>query len=272
MEPNSICLAIDTGNTRTHLGIIDKGKMACVKSISFYTCDISNKLVSSIEFMLKEQKSVSISETVIASVVKGTSSEIIDLLGGRFGTVSEVKFTKALSDCINYENRNVLGADRIADALYGCKFRPKGCIIIDAGTAIKTDIVVNSQFLGGSIIPGIQAQLTSLNHSTSFLPLVETFGQKYSLPGNSTVNCMVSGIMHGAAGALNNFVSIYKSKYSQDMPVLATGGSWDILAGLVNFEYSHVPDMTLIGISLYNAFCSKPTLTNSNQAMQTNLT
>lgn len=261
-QNDSCCLAIDTGNTRTHLGIINKENLTCIQNISFYTCDISDKLVSSIEFMMKKQKFSNISETIIASVVKEASSKIINLLGKRFGTITEVKFTKELFGCINYENAYVLGADRISDALYGCHFYPEGCIIIDAGTAIKTDIVMNSQFLGGSIIPGIQAQLKSLNHSTSLLPLIETFDQQFYLPGNSTANCMIGGIMHGAAGALNNFVSIYKRKYSKNIPVAATGGSWNILADLVDFEYEHVPDMTLIGTSLYKTFCIKHTQTN----------
>lgn len=252
------CIAIDTGNTRTHIGIIRKNDAVCLNNISFFTSDIDNKLISSIESLWVESNSPHISETVIASVVQNANFKIRSILEKRFGPVIDVKFTKELKSIISYKNPESLGADRIADALYCCFTHPESnVLIIDAGTAIKTDVIINSQFLGGTIIPGIETQFRSLHNSTSALPLIESFSQKVTLPGISTSDCMIGGIIHGTAGALNNFVDIYKKMYSHDMIVLTTGGAWHHFKNLVDFEHEHIPELTLIGTSLYTFFSGK---------------
>ena len=259
MKTDSIyCIAIDTGNTRTHIGLIRKSDAVCINNISFFTSDIDKKILSSIEWLWVKSNSPHISETVISSVVKNADLKIKSILKKRFGPVIDVKFTKDLKSIINYKYPESLGADRIADTLYCCFTHPESnVLIIDAGTAIKTDVIINSQFLGGTIIPGIETQFRSLHDSTSALPLIESFSQKITLPGISTSDCMIGGIIHGTAGALNNFVNIYKKKYSHDMIVLTTGGAWHHFKNLVNFEHEHIPELTLIGTSLYTLFSGK---------------
>jgi pantothenate kinase type III len=63
---------------------------------------------------------------------------------------------------------------------------------------------------------------------------------------------MQAGTLYGIAGAMNAIVS----KYTRDLApapcrILATGGAWHMTAGLVDFAYEPVPDLTLIGTAFY---------------------
>lgn len=246
-------IAIDIGNTRTHIGIIRKSNFACLHNETFFTSQIHCKILPSIESILRKSGSPQISGIVIASVVKNTVSRIQPVIENHFGPVTCLKYSNKLPLAIHYKNPETLGADRIADALYCCFAYPKNdVLIIDAGTAIKVDVILSSQFIGGTIIPGIESQFHSLHNSTSALPLIKLPDYSVSLPGTSTDECMIGGILYGTAGAINNLVEIYKNKYSQNMVILTTGGTWRFLNKLVNFENENIPEMTLIGTSLYN--------------------
>ena len=125
-------------------------------------------------------------------------------------------------------------------------------ICISTGTAIVIDYCAENTFFGGAILPGIRLQLLSLNRGTAALP---DFGGSVPveippLPGASTEQCIIGGVVRGAAAAINGIVAGYGDQHQGRRPfILATGGDWPMIAPLVNFNYIAVPDQTLIGIA-----------------------
>src|SRR5690606_11509090 len=69
---------------------------------------------------------------------------------------------------INYKTPETLGSDRIANAVAANFIFPnKNVLVIDAGTCLKTDMILSSNtYIGGSISPGLSMRCVSLNEYT----------------------------------------------------------------------------------------------------------
>ncbi|HON12019.1 MAG TPA: hypothetical protein PLE24_14225, partial [Chitinispirillaceae bacterium] len=93
----------------------------------------------------------------------------------------------------------------------------------------------------------------SLHKFTDALPETVPEGE-LSLPGRSTEWCIRAGVLNGTAGALNHIVESYKKSFtSLDFKIISTGGAWSLIEKLVNFETVYIPDITLIGISIFQS-------------------
>ena len=146
MTPNLV-FAIDIGNTNTHAGLVNCDSHTCMCSDVFPTKDINTLLVSSLASLNKKKKQSKSLPVVICSVVKINKDEISQALASA-GFQSPVWFEhgKGFPVSVTYENANTLGADRLADCLYGFVAHPgKNQIIIDAGTAITVDFLKNGR-------------------------------------------------------------------------------------------------------------------------------
>lgn len=83
---------------------------------------------------------------------------------------------------VKYKSIQTLGLDRVAAAAGAARIFPnEGMLIVDAGTAITSDIVSPAmEFLGGNIAPGLGLRIRSLHEAAPALPLIEPQG---ALPG-----------------------------------------------------------------------------------------
>jgi type III pantothenate kinase len=244
-------LAVDIGSTHTRIALVDTKRMACTALREFSSNTVSGMLSEALDAFGKHVKD---SRAVIAGGRSGTAREVeTALLKRNCPAVSHLAFHDRLPLAFRYDRPETLGADRIADALYACAAWPgRAVIIIDSGTAITVDLVTkNREFSGGIIMAGIPAQLRSLHTQTTALPLVSLPKEAPSFPATSTMDCMLAGTIHGIAGSLNHFVRAYTSMTEARCMVAVTGGGWPLTAPLVDFEYTAMPDMTLIGCALY---------------------
>jgi pantothenate kinase type III len=251
MSDHHTVLSIDIGNTNTHIGLVDTGKLSCVARYDLPSAAIAGPLPSILDTIRKNATGVPV---VIGGGRQGRAQEI-EVLVRRYGfsDISFLHYHERLPLKVSYDRPKTLGADRIADALYTVRVFPnKNTIIIGSGTAITINLITASaEFAGGAIMAGIPAQLFSLNASTDALPLLEIPTSEIPLLGRSTTAGIYAGTIHGIAGALNHLVSRYRSLAGGDCTVLATGGGWKVTEKLVEFDYTAVPDMTIIGTALY---------------------
>ena len=71
---------------------------------------------------------------------------------------------------IQYTTQDTLGSDRVALAV-GAAMKYSGTkLIVDLGTCITYDIVIDNTYIGGQISPGLKMRLVSLNTDTNKLP------------------------------------------------------------------------------------------------------
>jgi type III pantothenate kinase len=255
-------VSIDIGNTNTHLGLVDVNKILCKFSKTFPT----KRIIEKVDFFLKEikkyYKGINIKNNTqisICSVVKINKRNLEKkIVNCGFEQPFWLEFNKKIPIKIKYKTTKTLGADRIANCLYGNYFFPgKNQILIDAGTAITIDFLQNgNKFIGGVILPGPVLQLKSLYEKTSLLPFISPPDKCIKFIGNSTKSCILSGVFYGIAGAINSFISQYIN-YFGDSIILSTGGSWKFLEKKVKFRYKYVKDMSVIGTALYLKYLKK---------------
>ncbi len=198
-------IIIDVGNSKIKVALFENGKIITKK--------IFNRLNIDIFDYLKIKNSEN--NNLIISSVKKIDDKVIK------NFKKYAKNTIILDNNIklpiknNYKNKNTLGYDRIAAAIGAwCLSQSKNNLIIDIGTAITIDIVIDNVFLGGNISPGIDIRYKGLNNFTDKLPLLNNRENIY-LYGDTTQTSIISGVINGITyeiqGAIDNFTKKFKN-------------------------------------------------------------
>lgn len=211
-------LTIDRGNSAIKIGIFDKSNLITAEWIQ----NDLNKIIRFIEIYQTEN-------VIISSVVKNeefTISKMVEKL------VKKVLILDEKTD-LPFKNRynspETLGKDRIA-AVAGAQvlFPGENVLVIDAGTAITYDLMINgSDYFGGDIAPGLEMRLKALNYFTSRLPLVQK-NQNVSFPGKNTIDAIASGTFNGMIFEIEGYRNFCNEKYSSVRTII-TGGDTEFL-------------------------------------------
>ncbi|SHK15764.1 type III pantothenate kinase [Hymenobacter psychrotolerans DSM 18569] len=151
-----------------------------------------------------------------------------------------------------YATPHTLGADRLAAAVGAAWLRPgHDTLIVDAGTAIKCDLVEGGHtFRGGSIAPGLRMRFEALHKLTGRLPLVEMPAEAAApipLTGHDTQAAIRSGVLNGAAAEVNGFIASYQQQFPQLGVVLAGGDAAFFQPRLKGLIFG-IPELVLIGL------------------------
>lgn len=170
----------------------------------------------------------------------------------KYGKQASIKihFVSGQNSCgakILYETPETLGPDRIANTIAVTRLFTQPTLVIDCGTAINIDFI-NSEghFVGGMIAPGPGTSRDALTHSAPSLPEVPIRAPE-SLIGTSTMTCIQSGILFGAAALINSVVSQLKQEYG-DIQTVVTGGYSNLIFPLIKVEATHDEWLTLRGL------------------------
>ncbi len=248
-------LAVDIGNTNTHVGVIDLQTLTCVKSRSISSqADVAD-ITAAITDIHTDYNSTNQAQLKICSVVSSLEKDLAKHFSSLpiFSPVHTFRYHKNLPITLQYKNPDTLGTDRIANCLYCAKKYPgKNCIIIDAGTTVTIDLFSSAGcFEGGFILPGLTVQLNSLNTDTSELPLVTDNKICGPFPPDSTQTAITGGVFYGLSGAITFIREKILQTFPQYTTTLSCGGAWESIAPYIDFENVCAPDMTLIGVGLY---------------------
>jgi type III pantothenate kinase len=249
---NQRIIAVDIGNTHTRMGVVDVGQGTCRCRRAFATAALGRELARALTWAGRAAGGTNVS---VSSVVPGVRAQVRAIAAGVTGLrLVWLSYTASFPLLVRYDNPRQVGADRLADALYCQRMLPgRSVVVIDAGTAIKVDLVMTGrEWRGGVIMPGVNAQLSAMHASAAALPLLARARPAMRLPGRSTRQCMASGVLYGIAGGIERIVREYRVMGKVDT-ILATGGGWRQLAPLVGLRCTYVADLTLIGIGLYGA-------------------
>ncbi|NLD91179.1 MAG: type III pantothenate kinase [Fibrobacter sp.] len=251
-------LAIDIGNTRTHFGVVDMENLECIAVRNIETNTFRDQLVSTVIEIFERYDRSYCAQIVISSVIKKLTGIAKSKLDELFpGNVTIASYTPELPFKISYRKPETLGTDRLANALFAFSaFNGADAILVSAGTAVTIDVLQNATFRGGAILPGIRTQFSSLNQNTDALPLLDTIADHViEYPGLSTDECIRAGVILGISGAMNKIISEFKRSESNSFRIVCTGGDWDIISKYVDFEFTTITDMTMIGTALFVNCC-----------------
>ncbi|MDH5716144.1 MAG: type III pantothenate kinase [Spirochaetia bacterium] len=222
-------LTIDIGNTDTIFAFWEKNSIIN----SFRVNTKSKNIINDCENNLVKYKNKSLicDRAIYCSVVPSLNNKIEKILK-EFGikNIFILNLKLEMPYEFNYQNKETLGADRLANAAGAVLNYGKNVIIVDFGTAITFCLIVDSVYQGGLITPGIKIALDSLVEKTAALKKIEIENQKNIL-GKSTELAMKSGLYYGWKGLvkeiiqeIKNYVKIHHKNQEDKLILIATGG------------------------------------------------
>lgn len=225
-------IAIDSGNTFTKIGIFENGQIT-------HHLKIKNEEMSPSSIPANFSKAIISSVSNVDFSFLSTNRNVLFLSGSTKVPV-HVKYKTPLS----------LGMDRLA-AVVGAttQYPNQNCLIVNAGTCITFDIIdENSDYLGGSISPGINLRFKALNSFTARLPLIERKTLNPALAGLSTDQSIESGVLNGVAAEVEGLIKEYYTLYPS-LKVILTGGDADFFETRLKGLIFVVPELVLTGLN-----------------------
>jgi type III pantothenate kinase len=153
---------------------------------------------------------------------------------------------------------HTIGADRLAMVVAVVDLFPRQHnLVIGLGTCITYNFVNKyQQFIGGSISPGMEMRLKSLQYYTAKLPLVEV-DWNFPLLGYDTKTNIQSGVVAGMAKEIDGIIDLYKEKFT-NFNVHLTGGDLAIFGPLLKNKIFADPFLIYKGLYAISEYNHKP--------------
>jgi type III pantothenate kinase len=241
-------LLFDIGNTHTHLGVADDGRV--LKQFNIPTAawfdGTAGKLVE------KLIRRVSIEGASLCSVVPRATPRVRNWVTHRCNVPTlELSPATITGIRINYPHPKTIGPDRLANAIAVRHKFGAPAVVVDFGTAVTFD-VVNSrgEYVGGIIAPGLSAMTDYLHEKTALLPRIK-IREIQSVIGKNTEEAMLIGAVHGYRGLIRGLLTELKQALkSRHLPVVATGGYAPLIAARMPEITAVEPLLTLEGLRL----------------------
>ncbi len=246
-------LAIDVGNTQTHIGAFDGDQLLEHWRFSTDGEDTADQLAVRLASMLalrgKELDQVEVS--IVCSVVPRLNPEYTRMSERYLGAACVMVGPGVKTGmAVRLDNPHELGADRLVNAVAAYEKLGGPCVVVDFGTAITFDAVSESgEYLGGVISPGVQISMEALTERAARLPKVD-LAEPSGVIGRTTQASLQAGMVYGFAGAIDAIDRRLAAELGERARFLATGG---MAAAIVPFceTVTEVDDLlTLTGLLL----------------------
>jgi type III pantothenate kinase len=246
-------LAIDVGNTQTHLGVFEGEELAEHWRFQTRAGATGDELAERIKGLLE------LSGCDFAALDAMVVSSVVPPLGTEYQTMAD-RYLE--SPCllvgpgiktgmaIRIDNPYEVGADRLVNAVAAYRRFGGACVVVDFGTGINFDAVsADGEYLGGAIAPGVEISLTALTERGARIPRID-LAEPGAAIGKSTRAAIQSGVVYGFAGLIDGIARRIEAELGEGTPFIATGG---LAAAIVPFcEAIHEADdlLTLTGLRL----------------------
>jgi type III pantothenate kinase len=250
-----VLLAVDVGNTQTHLGVFQRDRLVHEWRASTESTRTADELALLFgEFLQLADLSFTrqITGVVICSVVPKATQELREMTERYFGFPAVVVGPGVKTGmAVQMDNPREVGADRIASAVAAHDIYPgEDVIVVDFGTAITVDAVnAKGEYLGGAIAPGVDTAAAALFSATAQIRRVELVAPATAI-GKTTVTAVQSGIMYGTAALVDGLVDRVSDEMEGDARVIATGGHSATVARHCRTIEKVEPLLTLVGLRL----------------------
>jgi len=247
-----VLLAVDVGNTQTHLGAFDGERLVehwRFQTRSGATGDELAERISGL-FDLCEMSFKDIDSLCVSSVVPPLGAQFEQLaaryLGAECLTIGPGLKTGMP---IRIDNPLEVGADRLVNAIAAYERFQDACIVVDFGTGINVDVVsAKGEYLGGAIGPGLEVSLSALIERAARITRIDLEPPEAAI-GRSSRAAIQSGFVYGFAGMIDGIVRRIEEELGEAQ-LLATGGLAKVVVPFTE-TIEQVDDMlTLKGLRL----------------------
>ena len=203
-------LAVDIGNTQTHIGAFDGAELAHDWRLHTDARATADELAATLSDLL------ALDGTGFDAIDAAIVSTVVPQLGPEYRRLCERhtsgSFLKVGPNLktgmpILVDNPYELGADRLVNAVAAHDEVQGACVTVDFGTSTNFDIVSGEgEYLGGVIGPGVEISLEALTDRTAKLPRIDV-STPGSAIGKNTVAAMQSGFAYGFAGLVDGIAT-----------------------------------------------------------------
>jgi type III pantothenate kinase len=226
-----VLLAIDVGNTQTHVGVFDGAELVEHWRVATEAEATADELAARVAGLLglRDMGFAVLDGAIVSSVVPQLTPGYATM-GERYLQAECLLVGPGLRTGmpIRLDNPRELGADRLVNAVAAYDRFGDACAVVDFGTAITFDAVsAEGEYLGGVIGPGVAISMEALADRAAKLPpieLGEPLGEPGGVIGRSTQASLRSGIVYGFAGAVDAIARRVQRELGTDTEFIATGG------------------------------------------------
>jgi type III pantothenate kinase len=247
-----VLLAVDVGNTQTHLGAFEGERLVEHWRFQTRAGATGDELAERIGGLM------ALREMGLDQLDAVCVSSVVPPLGTQYEQLTE-RYLEADCLCIGpgiktgmpirIDNPLEVGADRLVNSVAAYDLVGGACIVVDFGTGINFDAVsAAGEYLGGAIAPGLEISLTALVERAARIPRIELAEPEAAI-GRSSRAAIQSGVVFGFAGLIDGVARRIEDELGAAR-VLATGG---LAAAIVPFTETidEVEEMlTLKGLRL----------------------
>lgn len=246
-------LAIDVGNTQTHIGMFRGDELVEHWRFATSRTTTADELAIRLAALLRLNGLTfdDVDGAIVASVVPTQDVEWASMSERYFnGRLLMVEAGIKLGMPIRTDNPREVGADRLMNAVAAYERLGGACVVVDFGTSINYDVVSpEGEYLGGAIAPGVQISMDALTSRAARLVKVEIEAPAAAI-GRNTQAAIRSGLVYGFAGQVDGIVARIREELGVEATAIATGGLATAIAPHCE-EIDEVDDLlTLTGLRL----------------------
>lgn len=250
-------LAVDVGNTQTHLGAFDGERYLGSWRFQTRAGMTGDELAERISaFMRLSDIEFGGFETVIVSSVVPPLGDQYEQMAKRYlGAARFLEIGPGIRTGmpIRIDNPYEAGADRLVNAVAAYERYRGACVVVDFGTGINFDAVSEAgEYLGGAIAPGVEISLSALTERGARIPRID-LAEPATAIGKSTRTAIQSGVVYGFAGLIDGIARRIAAELGEGVPFLATGGLAGRIAPQCEMIDAIDDHLTLTGLRLIAA-------------------
>lgn len=246
-------LALDVGSATLFGGLLDEGRVLA----SFHKSTVQPLTADELGLFLlnwmdaRDFSSDSLEGLVYCSVIPEWNPVVSQCAGDYFGVEALTLKAGVKSGIrVKYSNHNDLGGDLLANAAAALKLYPdRNLLIVDFGTATSLCAVSDqAEYLGGTLVPGMDISMEALAERTARLPEVEITPVQ-QVCGRDMVSSIQGGLYWGTLGMLKELIFRMGRECFPDAPpeVVATGHHASLFEKFDCFDHV-VPELVLLGL------------------------
>lgn len=239
-------LLVDIGNTNTKIKLDELDEIFEIGTSPQYNYDI-------IFHSLPEFLKVKIDGAIMSSVVPNATLPIKNFIK-EYYKVEPLVVNTSFKSRVSYPDivKNELGTDMFT-AINSLGKDNDTFLTIDCGTGTTYNLVVNRNYVGTAIAPGLILSHRSFVSAASLINYVNLVGD-VKLLSNTTESCVRGGTVFGWSFMIDGYISAIKKEYNlPDLKVFITGGASDLVMPHLTNEVTQKKDLIIKGlIDLYN--------------------
>lgn len=249
----TMLLAVDVGNTQTHVGAFDGADLVAdwrLATRGDLTADeIALAIVGSLGFRGLEISALD--GAIVSTVVPRLGPEYERLCERHLETPCLIVGPSVKTGMpIRIDDPRELGSDRLVNAVAAYDRFAGACLAVDFGTSINIDAIsAEGEYLGGAIGPGLEVSIEALAGRAAKLPRIEIVEPEAAI-GRGTLGALRSGFVFGFAGLVDGVARRMLAELDAPAMVIATGGMATSIAPLCETVDEVDSYLTLKGLRL----------------------